>query len=210
MARYNEAVCRLCRREGEKLYLKGERCNSPKCGVERRSYPPGQHGSKRGRGKPSTYSLQLREKQKAKRMYGVLERQFRRYYAMANRFQGVTGTILLQLLERRLDNVLYRMGLVSSRKTARQLIRHGHFQVNGKKVDIPSFQVNVGDEISVGEKAKKLESILSAAEIAKTKSQLNWLEADLEALKGRILSFPEREDIDCPVQEQMIIELYSK
>ena len=210
MSRYTGPTCRQCRREGVKLYLKGERCKTKKCGVEKRSYPPGQHGTRRRRGKMSTFAIQLREKQKAKRMYGILERQFKRYYKIATGFRGVTGTVLLQLLERRLDNVAYRLGLATSRRMARQLVRHGHFEVNGRKVDIPSYLVDPGDEISVREKSRKLPPILEAVEHAKIQQPLNWLEPDYEGLKGKVLALPERDEIDAPIQEQMIVELYSK
>ena len=208
MARYVGPVCRLCRREGMKLFLKGERCYTDKCGYERRSYPPGQHGQVRRR-KRSDYGEQLREKQKVKRIYGVLEDQFRRYFEQAERTRGITGETLLQLLERRLDNAVYRLGFATSRPQARQLVRHGHFLVNGKKVDIPSYTVKVGDVVSVRETSRKNPSILHAVEEVKGRGIPEWLSlaGDME---GKVVSVPTREQINLPVQEQLIVELYSK
>ncbi|WP_227764162.1 30S ribosomal protein S4 [Zhaonella formicivorans] len=208
MARYKEAVCRLCRREGTKLYLKGDRCYSDKCAVDRRAYAPGQHGQSRK--KQSEYGIQLREKQKARRIYGVLEKQFRNYFEKADRQKGVTGENLLRLLERRLDNVVYRLGFASSRPEARQLVRHAHFTVNGKKVNIPSYQVRVGDEIAVKEGSISLEKFKELAELAAHKTPPAWLEVDAKALRGRVVALPSREDIDIPVEEHLIVELYSK
>lgn len=208
MARYTGARCRLCRREGIKLYLKGDRCYTSKCAIERRNYPPGQHGQVRR--KLSEYGLQLREKQKARRYYGVLERQFRNYYHMAARQPGITGENLLRILERRLDNVVYRLGLATSRAEARQLVRHGHFQVNGRKTDIPSYLVKVGDEITVREKSKESPRIKELIERAAEKTPPPWLEYDADQVKGRVVGFPTRDQIDVPVEEKMIVELYSK
>ncbi len=205
MARYTGPVCKLCRREGLKLFLKGERCLTEKCAIERRAYPPGQHG--RGRSKQSEYLTQLREKQKARRYYGLLEKQFRGYYEKASRKQGVTGENLLRLLEQRLDNVVYRLGFGASRAQSRQLIRHGHFQVNGRRVTIPSFQVKPGDEISLKHERAK-ETIEAATDLVA--SVPAWLQADHENLGGKVLRSPERDEIDVPVQEQLIVELYSK
>ncbi|HAA90104.1 MAG: 30S ribosomal protein S4 [Thermoanaerobacterales bacterium 50_218] len=208
MARYTGPVCRLCRREGIKLYLKGDRCYTDKCALERRNYPPGEHG--RVRRKMTEYGMQLREKQKAKRIYGVLERQFRRYFEMAERQKGMTGENLLRLLERRLDNVVYRLGLASSRAEARQFVRHGHITVNGKRVDIPSYLVEIGDEIAVAEKSRNLVRFAELAEAAAHKTPPPWLELDLENMRGRVLGFPSREDIDVPIKEHLIVELYSR
>lgn len=208
MARYTGPQCKLCRREGQKLYLKGDRCYTGKCGIDRRSYGPGQHGQ--GRKKVSEYGLQLREKQKARRFYGVLEKQFRNYYFTAARQTGVTGENLLRLLERRLDNVVYRLGLGASRSEARQLVRHGHFIVNGRKTNIPSFLVRVGDEITIRERSKESPRVKELIERAADNTAPAWLEYDVEQLKGRVVSVPSREQIDAPVQETLIIELYSK
>ncbi|HOB86577.1 MAG TPA: 30S ribosomal protein S4 [Bacillota bacterium] len=208
MARYTGAVCRLCRRERMKLYLKGDRCYTDKCSVVRHPYPPGQHGQ--GRQKFSEYGLQLREKQKARRIYGVLEKQFRRYFKEADRRKGVTGEILLQLLESRLDNVVFRMGLARSRPEARQLVRHGHFQVNGRKVDIPSYLTRPGDQVAVREKSRKLPVFKQIAEAREQQGIVDWLEVDFEKLSGRVLRIPQREEIDVPIQEQLIVELYSR
>lgn len=208
MARYKQAVCRLCRREGTKLYLKGDRCYSDKCAIDRRGYAPGQHGQ--GRKKISEYGLQLREKQKTRRIYGVLEKQFRRYFDKAERQKGVTGENLLRLLERRLDNVVYRLGFASSRPEARQLVRHGHFTVNGKKVNIPSYLVRVGDEIAVKESSLKSEKLKELAELAAQKTAPAWLELDAQAMRGRVIALPAREDIDLPLEEHLIVELYSR
>jgi small subunit ribosomal protein S4 len=206
MARDTGPQCKQCRREGEKLYLKGARCFTDKCGVERRSYPPGQHGLTRQ--KQSEYRLQLREKQKARRFYQILEKQFRSYYDTASRQKGVTGDNLLRLLERRFDNVLVRLGFAASRRQARQLIRHGHWTINGRRVDIPSFQVREGDEIAIAGKSSATEVIKEATEM--TAAVPAWLQADHDALTAKILRLPERGEIATPVQEQLIVELYSK
>ncbi|MGB9859980.1 MAG: 30S ribosomal protein S4 [Moorellaceae bacterium] len=208
MARYKGPVCRLCRREGIKLYLKGERCYTDKCAVARRSYAPGQHGQERR--KLSEYGIRLREKQKARRIYGVLERQFRNYFERAEREKGITGENLLRLLERRLDNVVYRLGFASSRAEARQLVRHGHFTVNGRKVDIPSYLVEPGDEIAVREKSKESPKFKEIASQAVHRTPPAWLESDVVNLKGRVLTLPTRDQIDVPIQEHLIVELYSK
>jgi len=209
MARYNGPVCRLCRREGMKLFLKGERCYTEKCAIEKRNLPPGQHGKSR-KAKLVGYGVQLREKQKVKRIYGVLENQFRRYFEMADRTRGITGETLLQLLERRLDNVLYRLGLATSRAQARQLARHGHFTVNGRKVDIPSYQVKPGDVVGVRASSAQNPAIQHALEEVKGRGVPEWLSFDPTAMAGRIASLPTREQINLPVQEQLIVELYSK
>jgi small subunit ribosomal protein S4 len=208
MARYTGAVCKLCRREKNKLYLKGDRCYTDKCSVVRHPYPPGEHGQ--GRQKFSEYGQQLREKQKARRIYGVLERQFRRYFKEADRRKGVTGEILLQLLESRLDNVVFRMGLARSRPEARQLVRHGHFQVNGRKVDIPSYLVKPGDEIAVREKSKSRPVFKQIVEAREQMSTVEWLEVNHETLAGRVVRLPQREEIDVPVSEHLIVEMYSR
>ncbi|AFV12732.1 30S ribosomal protein S4 [Thermacetogenium phaeum DSM 12270] len=208
MARYTGPVCRLCRREGIKLYLKGDRCYSEKCAIDRRSYPPGQKGF--ARKKITEYGLQLREKQRARRIYGVLERQFRRYFEMAERQKGVTGENLLRLLERRLDNVVYRLGFARSRPEARQLVRHGHFTVNGRRVNIPSYLVRVGDEIAVSEKSREIPLFKEIAETIAQKTPPPWLEVDAERMRGRVAGIPAREDIDVPIQEHLIVELYSR
>jgi small subunit ribosomal protein S4 len=208
MARYTGADCRLCRREGIKLFLKGDRCYSDKCGVERRPYPPGMAGKKRPR--DSEYRVQLREKQRTKRIYGILEKQFRGYYELANRQQGITGENLLRVLESRLDNVVYRLGFATSRDESRQLIRHRHFRVNGKVVTIPSYRVRPGDTVAVGEKARDF-TVIKGALISSSKIEVpGWLEVDVEKLSGKVLSMPERDQIDAPVREQLIVELYSK
>ncbi len=209
MARYSGPVCRLCRREGSKLFLKGSRCLSDKCAIERRNYPPGQHGRRRGR-RPSDYQVQLREKQKVKRIYGVFERQFRKYFREAAQRRGITGEDLLIGLERRLDNVVYRTGLALSRAHARQIVRHGHIQVNGGRVDIPSYQTSQGDVIAVASGSKKNVEIKMAAENATAVERPNWLQADLDSLEGRIVQLPTRADLDIDIQEQLIVELYSK
>ncbi len=208
MARYTASVCRLCRREGMKLFLKGDRCFKDKCAFERRGYAPGQHG--RRRTKIQGYGVQLREKQKVKRMYGVLERQFRRYFAEATRSKGITGASLLQMLERRLDNVVYRLGFASSRAMARQLVGHGHFQIDGRKVDIPSSLVRVGAVISVRERSRKNEAIKSCLDTAAGRGVPAWLELDREAFRGTVKQLPARDEIAIPIQEQLIVELYSK
>ena len=209
LARYVEATCRLCRRENLKLFLKGDRCYTDRCAFERRSYAPGQHGQRRG-GKVSDYGIQLREKQKAKRIYGVLEKQFRMYYIRADRQKGITGTNLLILLERRLDNMVYRMGFSSSRDQARQLVRHNHFTVNGRKVNIPSYQVKIGDVIEVREKSRKIPVILEAMETVVRRETPTWLEVDGGNFGGVVKAFPNREDLTMPINEQLIVELYSK
>ena len=209
MARYRESVCRLCRRESAKLYLKGERCYTDKCAVERRNYPPGEH-SRRRRVKIIGYGLQLREKQRVKRIYGILEKQFRLYFKKAERQKGITGEKLLTLLERRLDNVVYRLNLATSRAQARQLVCHGHFQVDGQKVTIPSYLVSEGEVISVKEKSRKLQEVQEALELAVNREPPDWLEVYPEELKGKVARMPTREDIKFSVQEQLIVELYSK
>ncbi len=208
MARYTRSVCRLCRREGQKLYLKSDRCYSDKCAIERREYAPGQHGQRKK--KVSEFGLQLREKQKARRIYGVLEKQFRKYFREAERQKGITGDNLLRLLERRLDNVVFRLGFAGSRVEARQLVRHGHFRVNGSRVNIPSFLVRVGDEISVNEASKGSPKFKEIAEAAAHKTPPAWLEADVENFTGRVIALPQREDIDVPVEDHLIVELYSR
>lgn len=209
MARYTDAVCRLCRREGMKLFLKGSKCFSDKCPIEKRNFAPGQHGKDR-KAKVVGYGLQLREKQKAKRIYFTQEGQFRNYFENAARAKGVTGEKLLQQLERRLDNVVYRLGLASSRRQARQLVRHGHVQVDGRKVNIPSYEVTVGEEIAIREGSRKLPILEQAKEFASHQTTPNWLEIDRDNYKGRITALPKREDIQLPVNEQLIVELYSK
>lgn len=208
MARYLEAVCRLCRRERMKLNLKGERCFTDKCAIERRNYPPGQHGQ--GRGKASEYGRQLREKQKVRRMYGVQEAQFRAYFQEADRQKGVTGENLLRLLECRLDNMVYRMGYAASRSEARQFIRHGHFMVNGKRVNIPSFNSRAGDVITIRESSRKVPAILSAIEAATSRGLPRWLEIDQKNFTCKVVELPKREDITMPIEEHLIVELYSK
>ena len=209
MARYIGPVCRQCRREGTKLFLKGERCHSEKCAIEKRNFIPGQHGKDR---KPKIvgYGLQLHEKQKAKRIYFTLEGQFREYYEKANRAAGVTGELLIQQLERRLDNVAFRLGFAISRRQARQVVRHGHVTVNGRKVNIPSYQVNAGDEIAIRESAKKLLIVEQGAQYAAQNPVPAWLEVSFENFSGRVLSLPKRKDVNLPINEQLIVELYSK
>jgi small subunit ribosomal protein S4 len=209
MARYIGPVCRLCRREGMKLFLKGERCYTDKCAIEKRNVPPGQHGRAR-RAKIVGYGIQLREKQKVKRTYGVLENQFRRYFEEADRRKGITGELLLQMLERRLDNVVYRLGFGTSRPQARQLVRHGHFTVNGKKVDIPSYQARLGDVVGLRQGSRENVVILHAMEEVKGRGIPEWLSLDAAAMAGRVAQLPTREQINLPVQEQLIVELYSK
>jgi small subunit ribosomal protein S4 len=209
MARYIGPVCRLCRREGMKLFLKGERCYSEKCAIEKRNVPPGQHGRSR-KAKMVGYGVQLREKQKVKRTYGVLENQFRRYFEAADRQKGITGELLLQMLERRLDNVVYRLGFATSRPQARQLVRHGHFTVNGKKVDIPSYPVRAGDTITVRDKSGQNPTIQHAVEEVKGRGIPEWLIAEPAGLSGKVSQLPTRAQINLPVQEQLIVELYSK
>src|SRR5579863_278606 len=209
MARYTDPVCRLCRREGMKLFLKGTRCFSDKCAIEKRNFAPGQHGKDR-KAKIVGYGLQLREKQKTKRMYFTQEGQFRNYFEKAAASQGVTGEILLQQLERRLDNVVFRMGFGVSRRQARQLVRHGHIHVNGRKVNIPSYPVSVGEEIAIRESSRKLPILELAKDVASHGHAPNWLEIGRDNYKGRILALPKREDINLPINEQLIVELYSK
>lgn len=209
MARYREAVCRLCRREGTKLFLKGQRCLTDKCAMEKRNFAPGQHGKAR-RPKLIGYGLQLREKQKVRRLYGILEDQFRNYFERAASMKGVTGANLLLMLERRLDNTIYRLGFAVSRAEARQLVRHGQIEVAGRKVNIPSFQVLPGQEIAVREKSKNRESIQRALDLTGGRSVPPWLELHRETLRGKVVSLPKREDVSFPLQEQMVVELYSK
>jgi small subunit ribosomal protein S4 len=209
MARYIGPVCRLCRREGMKLFLKGERCYTEKCAIEKRNFVPGQHGKSR-KSKLAGYGVQLREKQKVKRIYGVLEDQFRRYFEQAERTRGITGETLLQLLERRLDNVAYRLGFATSRAQARQLVRHGHLTVNGRKVDIPSYSLKPGDVVAVRQSSQKSAAILHALEEVKGRGVPEWLQVEAERMTAKIGSIPTREQINLPVQEQLIVELYSK
>jgi len=209
MARYINAVCRLCRREGQKLFLKGTKCSTEKCPAARRSYAPGQHGQGR-RTKLSNYGLQLREKQKVRRMYGVLEKQFRRYFKIASKTKGVTGKVLLQLLERRLDNVVFRLGLAISRPGGRQIVRHNQIYVNSKRVNIPSYLVNKNDIIQVKTKEKAAKKIKENLEISKDRSVPSWLEFNRNDLSAKVIRLPEKEDIQQPIQEQLIVELYSK
>ena len=208
MARYTEAVCRLCRREGQKLFLKGDRCYSGKCAIDRRAYAPGQHGQSRK--KLSEYGLQLREKQKAKRFYGVLEGQFAHYYELAEKKAGVTGENLLQILESRLDNVIYRLGFGLSRAEARQLVVHGHFLVNGNKVDIPSYLVKEGDVITIKETSRSLPKIKAVIEATEGKNIPEWLDLDRNTLQGKVVTLAKRSDIDLEIEEHLIVELYSK
>lgn len=210
MARYTGPDCRLCRREGVKLMLKGSRCYTPKCAVERRENPPGATAGRRMRGKTTEYGLQLREKQKTRRIYGVLEAQFRLTFQQASRMHGVTGENLIQLLERRLDNVVYRLGFASSRDQARQLVRHGHIKVNGRRVNIPSYQVRVDDLVAVVERSWKNPNILSAVDISEGAGIPLWAERNRETMSGRLLRLPTREEVALPVQDQLIVELYSK
>lgn len=208
MGRYNAAVCRLCRREKIKLFLKGSRCYTPKCAVERREYVPGMHGQ--GRQKLSDYGVQLREKQKVKRIYGVMERQFKFYFKNASRSKGVTGAALLSMLESRLDNVLYRMGVAASRAEARQIVRHGHVSVNKRQVNIASFQVAVGDVVTVSGSEKMVERYKGLLEQNKDQKRVEWLDFDAAQLKATVKKLPERADVLMPIQEQLIVELYSK
>ncbi len=208
MARYCESVCRICRRENQKLFLKGDRCYTEKCAFERRGYPPGQHGQ--GRIKFSEYGLQLREKQKIKRTYGLLEKQFRELFEDAERMKGVTGSNLLSMLERRLDNVAYRSGFANSRAEARQLVRHGHFTINGRSVDIPSYLVKKGDMVEVREKSRNVARIGGALEAVKRREIPQWLELDSGSLKARVRDLPARDDITAPMEERLVVELYSK
>jgi small subunit ribosomal protein S4 len=208
MGRYRGPVCKLCRREGIKLHLKGERCYTDKCAIERRNYPPGQHGLMRSRF--TDYGIHLREKQKVKRMYGILEKQFKKYFEIADRKKGITGDNLLILLERRLDNVVYKLGFCCSVNEARQFVRHGHFMVNGGKVDIPSYLVKVGDVISIKDKSKDIARIVESLEAVEKKGIPDWLELDKDSFKGIIKSLPTRESILAPIKEQLIVEYYSK
>ncbi len=208
MARYIHSVCRLCRRDNLKLYLKGDRCYSDKCAYERRSYAPGQHGQ--GRSKFSSYGVQLREKQKVKRMYGLVEKQFRNFFAKAERQKGITGTNLLVLLERRLDNMVYRLGFAASRNEARQLVQHNHININGRKVNIPSYLVKVGDVVELREKSRQSAKIMEALEGIARRGVPSWLELDKEHYQGKIRALPTREDLTMPIKEQLIVELYSK
>lgn len=212
MARYTGPVCKLCRREGEKLFLKGERCYSQKCAIERRAYPPGQHGrmAQWRRSKTSDFGAQLRAKQKARRVYGVLEQQFRRYYRRALKSRGLTGLTLLRLLESRLDNVIYRMGYASSRAQARQLVTHGHFLVNGRRTDVPSMSVRPGDLIEIREGSKKNTFFTDLPAVAEERSIPDWISRDVKALKGEITRLPERTEIDASLNEQLIVEFYSR
>ncbi len=208
MARYTEASCRLCRREGEKLFLKGERCYTDKCSISKRAYAPGQHGQ--AKKKLSEYGIQLREKQKVRRFYGILEGQFSEYFEMAARRKGVTGENLLQILETRLDNVVYRLGLGTSRPESRQLVTHGHFTVNGKRVNIPSYLLKVGDVVAVADKSKSSPKVKAISDITGGKVVPKWLEFDSENYVGKVVALPAREDIDLPIKEHLIVELYSK
>ena len=209
MARYTGSVCRLCRREKMKLFLKGDRCFKEKCAIERRGYPPGQHGQRRGR-RPKGYAIQLREKQKVKRIYGVLESQFRNYFAAADSQKGITGENLLVMLERRLDNVVYNLGFASSRAQSRQLIRHGHIQVDGRKTTIPSYQVDVDQTISVKEKSRKNDFIRASVETARARGIPGWLEMEADNFTGKVIALPRRDEIKLPIEEQLIVELYSR
>lgn len=208
MARYTDASCRLCRREGDKLFLKGERCYSNKCAVARRAYAPGQHGQSKK--KLSEYGIQLREKQKARRYYGILESQFRKYFEMASAKKGVTGENLLQILELRLDNAVYRLGFGASRAEARQMVRHAHFLVNGKKVNIPSYLLTAGDVIEVRENSRSLPHFKDVAENGSSRLVPKWLELNAQSLSGKVVALPAREDVDLPLREHLIVELYSK
>lgn len=208
MARYTGPVCRLCRREGEKLYLKGERCYTDKCAIVRRAYAPGQHGQSRS--KTSEYGLQLREKQKVRRIYGVLERQFRNYFEIAEKKSGITGENFLQILEKRLDNVIYRLGFATSRNEARQIILHGHVRVNGIKVNIPSYLVSVGDTIEIREKSKNINRMKEIKELNENYKAPSWLDVNIANLSGTVLAEPKREEIDIPIEEHLIVEFYSR
>ena len=208
MAKYTGSLCRICRREGEKLFLKGGRCYTEKCAIERRKYPPGQHGQNFR--KLSDYGVQLREKQKVRNVYGLLERQFRRYFFEAERRKGITGETLLQLLESRLDNIVYRMGFASNRRMARHLVNHGHFLVNGRKVSLPAFGVRAGDVIEVKESSREIPEIKDSLSKAEHRGIPQWIEVDIANMKGKVLRIPSRDEIQLPVQEQLIVELYSK
>jgi len=209
LARYTGSVCRLCRRENLKLFLKGDRCYSDKCAFDRRSYPPGDHGQRRGR-KISDYGIQLREKQKVKRMYALSEKQFHLFFVRADNQKGITGTNLLVMLERRLDNVVYRLGFVNSRAQGRHFVRHNHFLVNSKKVNIPSYLIKIGDVVEVGEKSRKIQDIVDSLDTVVRRGVPQWLDLEKENQKGIIKGFPVREDLTMPIQEQFIVELYSK
>ncbi len=209
MARFTGSVCRLCRRENLKLFLKGDRCYSDKCAFDRRSYPPGQHGQRRGR-KSSDYGIQLREKQKIKRMYCLSEKQFHLFFERAERQRGITGTNLLTLLERRFDNVVYRLGFVNSRAQGRQFVKHNHFLINGKKVNIPSFLIKIGDVIEIREKSRKMQAIGDSLDAVVRRGIPQWLDLDKDKLEGIVKAFPVREDLTMPMQEQLVVELYSK
>jgi len=209
LARYTGSVCRICRRENLKLFLKGDRCYGDKCAFDRRSYAPGEHGQRR-RGKTSDYGIQLREKQKVKRMYGLSEKQFHLFFEKADRQKGVTGTNLLVLLERRLDNVVYRLGFVNSRNQGRHFVLHNHFMVNGKRVNVPSYLIKVGDEVTICEKSKKVQSINDSLEAVVRRGVPQWLELEKDKMTGVVKNFPAREDLTMPMQEQLIVELYSK
>ena len=209
MARYTGSVCRICRRENLKLFLKGDRCYSDKCAFDRRGYPPGQHGQRRGR-KISDYGIQLREKQKVKRMYGLSEKQFHLFFERADNQKGITGTNLLVFLERRLDNVVYRLGFVNSRAQGRHFVRHSHFLINGKKVNIPSYLIKIGDVVEVREKSRKIQALESALDAVVRRGIPQWVDLEKENMKGMVKEFPSREDITAPIQEQLIVELYSK
>jgi small subunit ribosomal protein S4 len=209
LARYTGSVCRICRRENVKLFLKGDRCYGDKCAFDRRSYAPGEHGQRR-RGKNSDYGIQLREKQKVKRMYGLSEKQFHLFFQKADRQKGITGTNLLVLLERRLDNVVYRLGFCNSRTQGRHFVRHNHFVVNGKKVNIPSYLIKVGDEIALREKSKKVQVIQDALDAVIRRGVPQWLDLEKDQMKGLVKALPAREDLTMPMQEQLIVELYSK
>ncbi len=208
MARYSGPLCKLCRREGEKLFLKGSRCYTEKCSIERRKYAPGEHGQNRG--KLSDYGIQLREKQKVRRIYGVMENQFRNYYEKASKMKGVTGEVLLQLLERRLDTVVFRMGFALNRREARLMVKHRHFTVNGKRVDIPSYLIRPGDIVEVAPPSREIQTIKESLSIAEHRGIPGWLEVDLQNFRGKFLRIPSREEIQMPVQEQLIVEFYSK
>jgi small subunit ribosomal protein S4 len=209
LARYTGSVCRICRRENLKLFLKGDRCYSDKCAFDRRGYPPGQHGQRRGR-KTSDYGIQLREKQKVKRMYGLSEKQFHLFFERADNQKGITGTNLLVFLERRLDNVVYRLGFVNSRAQGRHFVRHNHFLINGKKVNIPSYLIKIGDVVEIREKSRKIQILEDALAAVVRRGIPQWLDLEKETMKGMVKEFPSREDITTPIQEQLIVELYSK
>jgi len=209
LSRYTGSVCRLCRRENIKLFLKGDRCYSDKCAFDRRAFPPGEHGQRRGR-KTSDYGLQLREKQKVKRMYGLSEKQFRLFFKRADKQRGITGTNLLVMLERRFDNVVYRLGFANSRNQGRHFVLHNHFRINGKKVNIPSYQIKIGDVIDLREKSKKNQTFTDSLDAVVRRGVPQWLDLEKESMKGIVKSFPVREDLTMPMQEQLIVELYSK